>query len=124
MGGRRTPGLDASLDLHGSGSLYGRLSAVGAFTRGVDAAGTNVDDDTPSDVATDDAYLGWKSGSLLADALGEEAVDLSFGRLPFELGTASCSPTVGSKAASAPRIGSTRGTLTTSPASPRSPPAG
>jgi Alginate export len=85
--GAATPGLDASLDLHGAGSLYGRLSMVGAFTRGIDAAGTNVDDDTPSDVAVDDAYLGWNSGPLLADSLGEEAVDLSFGRQPFELGT-------------------------------------
>jgi hypothetical protein len=85
--GAATPGLGASLDLHDAGSLYGRVSAVGAFTRGVDAAGTNVDDDTPSDIAVDDAYVGWNSGPLFADSLGEEAVDLSFGRLPFELGT-------------------------------------
>jgi hypothetical protein len=85
--GAATPGLDASLDLHDAGSLHGCLGVVGAFARGVDAAGTNVDDDTQSDVAVDDAYLGWNSGPLLADSLGEQAVDLSFGRLPFELGT-------------------------------------
>jgi hypothetical protein len=60
--------LDAALDLHDAGSLYGRVSVVGAFTRGVDAAGPNVDDDTPSDVAVDDAYLE-RFASQLAGAM-------------------------------------------------------
>ena len=85
--GSITPGLGAVLDLGDAGRFGGRVSIVGALTRGVDAAGTNVDDDTPTDAALDEAWLSWNSGPLLADSLGEDAVELSGGRQPFELGT-------------------------------------
>ena len=75
------------LDLGDAGRFGGRVSIVGALTRGVDAAGTNVDDDTPTDAALDEAWLSWNSGPLLAICLGEDAVELSGGRQPFELGT-------------------------------------
>ena len=46
-----------------------------------------MDENTPTDVAVDEAWLGWNSGSLFADSLGEDAVDLSFGRQDFDLGS-------------------------------------
>ena len=46
-----------------------------------------MDENTPTDVALDEAWLGWNSGSLFADSLGEDAVDLSFGRQDFDLGS-------------------------------------
>jgi hypothetical protein len=85
--GYLTPGLAAELDLADAGRLSAGLSLVGAFTRGTDAAGTNVDENTPTDAAIDDAWLGWNSGSLLAESLGEDALDLSIGRQKFELGS-------------------------------------
>jgi hypothetical protein len=81
------PGADTKLDLAERGSLTGRISLVGAFTHGTDAAGTNIDENTPVDVAVDEAWLGWNSGSLLADTLGEDAVSLSAGRQVFRLGS-------------------------------------
>jgi Alginate export len=81
------PGVGAELELGEAGRRDGRVSLVGAFTRGTDAAGTNVDDDTPTDAALDEAWLGWTSGSLFAENLGEDAVALSGGRQPFQLGS-------------------------------------
>jgi hypothetical protein len=82
-----TPGLGAELDLGAAGRFGAHVSVVGALTDGVDAAGTNVDDDTPTDVALDLAYLIWNSGPLLTEPLGEDAVELSFGRQKLELGS-------------------------------------
>lgn len=84
--GALQPGLDLELDLGEAGWLYGRASVLGSLTDGVDAVGSTVADDEVSDLAVEDAFLGWSSGSVLADSLGEDALDLSFGRQPFELG--------------------------------------
>ncbi len=85
--GYLTPGLLGELDLGGAGRASAGVSVVGAFTHGTDAAGSNVDDTAPTDVALDQAWIGWNSGSLLAGTLGEDAVDLSVGRQEFELGS-------------------------------------
>jgi hypothetical protein len=85
--GYLTPGLTGELSLGDRGRARAGASVVGAFTRDTDAAGSNVDDHTPTDLALDQAWLAWSSGPLLADALGEEAVDLSVGRQDFELGS-------------------------------------
>jgi hypothetical protein len=85
--GYLAPGLTGELDLGDVGRVSAGASLVGAFTHGTDAAGSNVDDNTPADAALDQAWIGWNSGSLLAGSLGEDAVDLSVGRQEFELGS-------------------------------------
>ncbi|WP_375738960.1 alginate export family protein [Pseudomonas boanensis] len=78
------PGLDFSGPLGGFGSFYGGVSAVASFTRGdSDGAGFTRDDPESSDV--DEAYLGWKSGSVFS-SFGEDALKLSFGRQAFMVG--------------------------------------
>ena len=85
--GYLAPGLTGELDLGDAGRASAGASVVGAFTHGTDAAGSNVADDTPTDLALDQAWIGWNSGPLLAGSLGEDAVDLSVGRQDFELGS-------------------------------------
>lgn len=82
-----TLGLDGNLTLDGFGSLYGRASGIAAATQRTDAAGSNVPDDTQEDISWEDAYVGWNSGDLLADSLGSGALDFSYGRQKYEVGS-------------------------------------
>jgi hypothetical protein len=82
-----TPGFDYTYELGEAGRIEGSLNFVGAFTHGIDAAGTNVGNETPTDAALNKASVGWNSGALFTESLGEDAVDLSFGRQNFKLGT-------------------------------------
>ena len=82
-----TPGFDYTYELGEAGRIEGSLNVVGAFTHGTDAAGSNVGNETPTDVALNKASVGWNSGALLTDSLGEDAIDLSFGRQDFDLGS-------------------------------------
>jgi hypothetical protein len=75
----------ASLDRYGT--LYGQVSGFAAATQRTDAAGSNVRDDNVSDLAWEDAYFGWKSGSLLQESLGTDAIDLSYGRQRYQVGS-------------------------------------
>ncbi len=69
----------------GSGTLYGGLSAVAAFTAGEgEPTGTLSGGDSESGVET--AFVGWRSGDRFADALGQDALDLSYGAQDFEVG--------------------------------------
>jgi hypothetical protein len=77
--------LSASYGLKSS-ELYGKISVVGARTHG--AAGA----DAPGLVGGDadsykpeDLYIGWRSGTAFS-GLGENAVDLTFGRTQYQLG--------------------------------------
>ncbi|NLX18628.1 MAG: alginate export family protein [Desulfobulbus sp.] len=84
------PGLDLKYVLPDSQSFYGRIDAVQANTfGGVDASGTNGPFyDTSEDVGDlriDRAYVGWRSGTLFG-SLGEDFLDLSFGRLQYFYG--------------------------------------
>ena len=81
-------GLDGSVRLgEDRGALYGRVSVVGTATRGgIDLAGSNADDRNLDDIAVENAFVGWRSGDLFP-ALGEDAVDLSFGRQDYLVGT-------------------------------------
>jgi hypothetical protein len=82
-----TPGLEGELSLNGAGTLRARVSGVYTTTQiGLDAAGSNFDDRRPHEITLEDAWIGWKSGGLLP-ALGEDAIDLSVGSQPYELGT-------------------------------------
>lgn len=79
------PAIDADLDLGASGSLYAGASAVAAFTGGAgDAAGYTRGRD--GDVDFETAFVGWRSGDLLAETLGEDTIDLSYGRQDFQVG--------------------------------------
>jgi hypothetical protein len=62
--------------------FYGQLSAVGERTYG---AGSQVVGDEASSFGVEDAYLGWRSGTLLG-GLGEDAVDFTVGRTRYRLG--------------------------------------
>ena len=70
--------------LAGFGSFYGGVSAVASFTRG-DSYGAGFTRDDPESSDIDDAYLGWKSGSVFS-SVGEDAIELSFGRQAFMVG--------------------------------------
>ncbi|CAD5379552.1 conserved exported hypothetical protein [Pseudomonas sp. OF001] len=77
-------GLSGSQALGGAGSLYGALNLLSSGTWGDgDAAGFTLGSERMTDV--EDAYLGWRSGDLFP-ALGENGVDLSFGRQNLSVG--------------------------------------
>lgn len=78
------PGLSGSIATSAAGSFYGGVSGLMTTTNGDgDAAGTTFGE--PHSVEVEDAYLGWKSASLVP-MLGEDGIDFSFGRQSFALG--------------------------------------
>lgn len=78
------PGLSGAIATGSAGSFYGGVSGMLTTTKGDgDAAGTTFGE--PESVEVEDAYLGWKSGAL-APMLGEDGIDVSFGRQSFALG--------------------------------------
>jgi hypothetical protein len=78
------------------GHTYALVSVVGALTRGNGDATSSLSpqgarsttSDAPQHAALEDAVIGWHSGNLFADTLGEDAVELSGGRQSFVLGDA------------------------------------
>lgn len=82
------PGLEGKYVLANSQSLYGRIDVVQANTfGGVDARFTNAELGDVSWLGIDKAYLGWRSGRLFG-SLGDDFLDLSFGRQIYTTGTA------------------------------------
>jgi hypothetical protein len=81
-----TPSVDGRYNLGNGSTVYGRASLLGAFSNGVDAAGSNAGDPRLADIEPEDAYVGWKSGDLFKDSLGENALDVSIGRRKYQLG--------------------------------------
>lgn len=80
------PGLDVSFTLPSTQTIYGQIDAVQANTfGGVDAAGTNVDDEDVNDLRVDHAFAGWRSGNLFG-SLGDDFLDVSFGRQRYVVG--------------------------------------
>ncbi len=75
------PSLSGSYKLESSGELYGKVSLVGERTYGSapELYGPDVSSFSP-----DDAYVGWRSGNSIGST--ENLVDVSMGRLPFQLG--------------------------------------
>lgn len=77
-------GLSTDRTFGGGGQIYAGLSGVSTGTWGDgDAAGWT--DGSEHRTALEDAYLGWRSGSLFP-ALGENGVDVSFGRQTIRVG--------------------------------------
>ncbi|MDT4825662.1 hypothetical protein FQZ97_589520 [compost metagenome] len=77
-------GLSFDQGLGGAGTGYGAFSLLSSGTWGDgDAAGFT--DGSERTTKIEDAYLGWRSGNLI-EALGEDGVDLSFGRQNIMVG--------------------------------------
>jgi hypothetical protein len=67
------------------GRFYGGASAVGALTLGEgDAGGFTAG--TETDIDPELLYAGWSSGTLFAESLGDDAIDISAGRQNFTIG--------------------------------------
>jgi hypothetical protein len=73
------------------GHSYALVSFVGALTRGNGDATSSLapqgarstTSNAPQHAALEDAIIGWHSGNLFADSLGEDALELSGGRNPL-----------------------------------------
>ncbi len=79
------PGLDVNFVMPRGQSIYGQFDVVQANTfGGNDAAGSNLGY-TESALRIDHAYVGWKSGNLFS-SLGEDFLDISFGRQNYLVG--------------------------------------
>ncbi|GGO79243.1 hypothetical protein GCM10011348_13050 [Marinobacterium nitratireducens] len=77
-------GVSGSQALASGSSLFGGLNLLSSGTWGDgDAGGFTSGDESETDL--EDAYLGWRSGSLLP-ALGENGLEFSFGRQNFSIG--------------------------------------
>lgn len=77
-------GLEGYHSLASSGAIYGNVSVITSATWGDgDAAGISTGDEGRSSI--ENAYLGWRSGNAI-EALGENGLDISFGRQRFTLG--------------------------------------
>lgn len=85
MEGYLKPAITAEYALGAAGTLYGGVSAVSAFTAGEGEPGGTIEGGD-SETAVETAFAGWRSGAVFADGLGEDAVDLSYGRQDFEVG--------------------------------------
>ena len=82
-----TPSFDWLYRPYATSSFYGRLSAIAAYTAGVDAAGSDVGASHTYDLELEDGYVGWRSGDLFANTLGKDAIDVSFGRRKYQVGS-------------------------------------
>ena len=80
------PGLDVSYTLPSSQKIYGVIDAVQANTfGGIDAGLTNANYGDVNDLRVEKAYAGWRSGNLFS-SLGEDFLDISFGRQRYIVG--------------------------------------
>jgi hypothetical protein len=84
--GAVTPGLDAVLRLGDFGFAYGRVSGVGAYSYGTDAAGSAVPDIGSGDFLLEDAVIGWRTSRDPIE-LGETGFELSYGRQRYQAGS-------------------------------------
>ena len=60
--------------------------------------------DAPQHLALEDAVVGWHSGGLFADSMGEDAIEVSGGRQSLVLGDAFSSALVSQTASAVPRF--------------------
>ena len=88
------PFAELETPLFDFGHTYALVSVVGALTRGNGDATSSLapqgarstTSDAPQHAALEDAVIGWHSGNLFANSLGEDAIELSGGRQSFVLG--------------------------------------
>jgi hypothetical protein len=80
------PGVDVNYVLPSTQTIYAQLDAVQANTfGGIDAGASNIGYGDVDSLRVDHAYVGWKSGNLFS-ALGEDFLDVSFGRQKYVVG--------------------------------------
>ena len=79
------PSLSLDYDTTGAGAFYGGASGVGSLTVGDGDAG-GFTDGGDKKLSLEALYGGWRSGAVLAESLGEDALDLSAGRQDFQVG--------------------------------------
>lgn len=77
-------GFTGTKKIGDASSLYGRISLLSSGTWGDGDAG-GVTSGNERRTAVEDAYLGWRSGSL-TPALGEDGIDISFGSQQLIIG--------------------------------------
>ena len=75
------PGLSGSYMFESATEVYGKASAVGERTYG---SMPRVFGEDISSFGPDDLYIGWRSAKSLS--IGENAIDVSVGRAPYQLG--------------------------------------
>lgn len=81
------PGLEFEYQNYAAGEYYGKVTVVGAATRGNGEAGQNsTTSDQPEYAALNDVYLGWRSGLLFENILPPNALDFSVGNQDFTVG--------------------------------------
>jgi hypothetical protein len=76
------------------GHTYGLVSALGALTRGsgdplsslAPQGARSTTSNNPQHLELEDLVIGWHSGDLLIDSLGEDAIEISAGRQSLVLG--------------------------------------
>ncbi|GAB2793076.1 hypothetical protein GCM10027040_19130 [Halomonas shantousis] len=81
------PTLLGEAPLPGGSYSFAGVRGILSMTRGNQYG--DIDGATPGhpeDGRIDLAYMGWNSGTLFADSLGEDAITLSYGRQKFEFG--------------------------------------
>jgi len=78
------PSLGLTFESAPAGTFYGLVSGVGALTMGDGDAGGYTDDD--ASIGIEQLHAGWRSGTLFAETLGEDALDLAAGRQDFAVG--------------------------------------
>ncbi len=76
------PALSATYTLESKSEFYGKLSAVGERTYANAPPLVGRDE---SSFLPEDLYVGWRSGQAL-ERLGDNALDVTFGRAPYTLG--------------------------------------
>jgi len=88
------PFVEVEAPFFGFGHAYGLVSAVGALTRGSGDALSSLapqgerstTSNSPGLVELEDLVVGWHSGELFADTLGDDAIEISGGRQSFVIG--------------------------------------
>src|SRR5262244_3917146 len=88
------PFAELETPFFGFGHSYALVSMVGALTRGngdalsslAPQAARSTTSNAPEHAALEDAVIGWHSGNLFANSLGEDAIEVSGGRQAFVLG--------------------------------------
>lgn len=81
------PGIEGTFVVSNYQKIYGRMDAVQANTgTEIDGYGTNIGLGSVSSFRIDSAYAGWRSGNLFS-SMGEDFLDISFGRQSYLAGT-------------------------------------
>ncbi len=81
------PGIEGKFTVSNYQKVYGRVDTVQANTGAeIDGGGTNIGLGAVSNFRIDNAYAGWRSGNLFS-SLGEDFLDISFGRQSYSAGT-------------------------------------